>query len=614
MRNIRGWVMVGAMLTTLAVQAQNITKTRMAIPRAGEAVVRDQTVDYAPILQNFEMPQPGTDRYRMEQLKAQIKAQPPQQSQHHARAAASVTAPALMRNFGGNSYAGSIPNDNDMAISNDGILMSCINTNIWMWDVDDDTLLYQASLETFSSILNIPNAKFDPRVMYDPEADRFIVTFLRGFTDSTSYIILGFSQTNDPTGAWNFYSLPGNPFGTLEWTDYPMIAITKDEFVVTGNLLGTGEPWETGFKQTLIWQIRKRDGYNGDTLTTQLWSGINYGGQPIRNLRPVKGGAGLHGPNLYFLSNRNFTGVNDSIFIVELTDTIGGNDTLLIDVRRSNTPYGFPPNGDQQYNLWLNTNDCRILSAYIENDRIHFAGNTNDFATSRPAVYHGTIDLLNNMAVTATVIGDSILDYGYPNLAYTGNGPGDDQCIILLNYTADQHWAGMTSIYFDGTGYSPTTLVKAGDNFINPPGFGSPMRWGDYSGAQRRYNIPGTIWVSGTYGRADRRHATWIAELGNPNFVAQQQPAPQATGLMAYPNPTQDRVSVEFTLDKSQNLDISLYDAQGKLVKVFIRDKVKQGRNEFSISTQDLSPGIYFLQLKGDQGMVASKKIIRNGN
>lgn len=609
---IKNCLMAGAMLISAQLSAQGVTRTTYQVPLDAQSVVREITEDFAPVLVNYEMPQPGTDRYRMAQLKEEIKAKPPKGYQAKAQKTNALVAPTLMQNFEGNKFSGSIPNDNDMAISNGDKMVACNNTTIWFWPDLNDTAQLKLSLEAFSTILNIPDDKFDPRVIYDPEADRFVVTFLRGSTDTTNYIVVAFSQTNDPLGAWNFYTLPGNPFSRPEWSDYPIISLTKHELVITVNLVGTGEPWETGFKQTLIWQIKKSDGYSGQPLTSQMWSDIHFGGKPIRNLCPVRGGSGLNGPNLYLLSNRNFATTNDTIFVVELTDTIGGNDTLLINYRQTNTAYGFPPNGDQRYNLWLNTNDCRVLSAYQEGNTIHFAGNSNEFGSARASVYHGTVNITNNLAVTGTIISDSILDYGYPNLAYTGTNPGDDEFIMLLNFTADQVNAGMCAIYFDGTGYSETTLVKAGDNYINPPNYGSPMRWGDYSGAQRKYNLPGTVWVCGTFGRSDRRHATWIAELGNPLFVAQTPPAVSPTEVQAYPNPTQDRVSVEFSLEKAQNMDISLYDAQGRLVKAFIRDKVKAGKNEFSFSTADLPTGIYFLNLVGDQGKVASKKIVKN--
>jgi hypothetical protein len=73
--------------------------------------------------------------------------------------------------------------------------------------------------------------------MYDPKADKFVLMCPVGFVDSTSKIIVGFSQTNDPNGNWNLYTLPGNPLNNNLWSDYPMISMTEKELFLSINLL-----------------------------------------------------------------------------------------------------------------------------------------------------------------------------------------------------------------------------------------------------------------------------------------------------------------------------------------------------------------------------------------
>lgn len=592
-------------------------KTPMRLAPIGSVNIRtDVKMDFQPSYEHLEMPMPGSKRHAYDMMKREIAENPPVANPAVAKASATAGKPNVLRNFVGNNYNNRIPNDNDVAISNDGKLVSVINSTIWAWDVNADSIIYNIGLEGFSTSLGIPNDKFDPRVMYDPDFDRFVVAFLRGFTDTTSYIMLAFSQTNDPSGTWNFYALDGAPFPDSSWTDFPMMALTQDEFFITGNLIGTGEPWETGFRQTLIWQIDKEDGYNGDTLDMQLWSNINYGGKPIRNLRPVKGGSQLYGPNMYFLSNRNFDAVNDTVFIVEVTDTMGGNDTVLVNMRITDTPYGFPPNALQYFNYRLATNDCRFLSAFIENDKIQFAGNTTNFDTTgggaKASLYHGVVDMNNNMSVTGTIITDSLLGFGYPNLAYTGNGPAEDDFILVFNYSSYDSFAGMKAIYYDGTDYSEPTVVHAGESHITIPGFGQTLRWGDYTGCQRVYNDPGRVWFSGLWGGLGRRYATWIAELGKPGIVSAEpaQPVP-ALEAKSYPNPVQNRVFVEFELPSAQNINISLYDIQGRIVHVFLQDKLKGGKNRFSFLTDDLPAGVYVLNIRNEGGILASKKIVK---
>jgi len=63
---------------------------------------------------------------------------------------------------------------------------------------------------------------FDPRAIYDPIADKYIVSWLAGNTSNSSLIVIGFSETNDAAGNWNLYALTGDPNNNGQWSDYPM--------------------------------------------------------------------------------------------------------------------------------------------------------------------------------------------------------------------------------------------------------------------------------------------------------------------------------------------------------------------------------------------------------
>ena len=52
--------------------------------------------------------------------------------------------------------------------------------------------------------LGLLDRYYDPKVIYDPLSDRFILVFLEGSTSSDTRIVVGFTETNDPTQTWNF--------------------------------------------------------------------------------------------------------------------------------------------------------------------------------------------------------------------------------------------------------------------------------------------------------------------------------------------------------------------------------------------------------------------------
>ena len=69
-----------------------------------------------------------------------------------------------------------------------------------------------------------------------------------------------------------------------------VLSLSEDELFITGNLLANGVSWQLGFQQSLIWQIDKFDGYNGETdLDFQVWSDIKDDTISVRNIHPARG-------------------------------------------------------------------------------------------------------------------------------------------------------------------------------------------------------------------------------------------------------------------------------------------------------------------------------------
>lgn len=570
--------------------------------------------DYFPRLQNLEAPAPGGESYKawLRAYKQELYEDYVPTGRVSAKTRATAPAPNINRNFEGNLGFDGTPSDNHGCVSNGGIVISAINSNVHMFD-GNGGLLQNISLYNLSGNLGLTTDMFDPRCFYDPNEDRFVLCWLHSRTDTTNNIVVAFSQTNDPTGNWNLYALPGNPLVNRTWTDYPMIALTEHEVFITGNAIWQDSTsWQTGFSETYIWQIRKQDGYNGDSLTVALHDSIDFGGKSIRNLCPVKGGSGLPGPNMYFLSERNFDASNDTFFIVEVTDTIGAAGAqVTIDYIRSGLAYGMPPDGRQRFNQILATNDSRVLDAFIENNMVQFVQNTLDPSTGFCGIYHGIIpDITGSLNMSGHIIGDSLLDFGYPGISYSGLQAGDLDAVITMNYTgpdADKY-AGFGAVYFDGIAdYSEFVTIKTGDNFINVIN-GVFERWGDYSGSQRKYNEPGVIWTMGGWGKTNRTSGTWITEIFHPTIAS--RPEPTQPHAVTWPNPALDMVNVEFELTSGAPLQFHMTDMQGRKVFEMEANRVKSGKNKFSFATRDLENGLYVLRIQQGNLLITTQKVV----
>ncbi|MEI8204688.1 MAG: T9SS type A sorting domain-containing protein [Bacteroidota bacterium] len=517
----------------------------------------------------------------------------------------------ILRNFNGNPTGGGVPNDNTLAISNGNKLVSCVNTEMSMWDVNNDTVqsYSSVSLAAFCDTLHVAGSLSDPKLIYDPEFDRFVVVFFAGNTDSITTLILGFSKTNDPTQEWNLYTLPGNPFHDTTWFDYPAIALTKKEFFLTGNLLFNGGTWQTSFKQSIIWQINKEEAFNGLPLNTLLWDSIQCNHVPLRNIHPVQGSEALYGDKVYLLSNRNFAVQSDTIFLITISDIIANQPELNVHLIHADKAYGMAPDAYQGLSR-LATNDARVLGAFYHNNQIQFVFNSIDTTSGRPSVYHGILSgLSGNYSIHGNIISDTV-DLGYPNIAYCGNYPNDYQSIISVNHASKTVFSGFSRYFYQGNDlYSKRAITKFGTSFATSV----YSRWGDYSGSQRKYNQPGIVWASGSWGYKYlqyRLNATWIAELKTPfEYVPNQIPGEYSTKV--FPNPSMDEISnCEFDLPSDSHLLANLYDINGRLVKKLLDKDVKAGSFVLSFSTTPLSKGMYFISIEVDGKKMKSEKLL----
>jgi hypothetical protein len=67
-----------------------------------------------------------------------------------------------------------------------------------------------------------------------------------------------------------------------------------------------------------------------------------------------------------------------------------------------------------------------------------------------------------------------------------------------------------------------------------------------------------------------------------------------------YPNPVRERATVEFAVKEKQDVTIALYNTLGQRVKTLSRDTPPAEQTQrASLSTDDLSSGLYVVRLKG---------------
>lgn len=580
----------------------------MTWPRGGITSPGMISEDFHPNLQVLEMPHPsGRERRKREALSARTTG-----ANDTLTILGLAQAPVVNQSFSGNLWDFRTPNDNHLAISNDGKLVSVINSLIYMYDTEPTIRIRKSvSLAAFSQPLGYTESKYDPRVLYDPDADRFIVVYLNGSLDTTSRIIIAFSKTNDPLNDWYLYALDGNPINNQTWSDFPTVGLSSGELFITFNTFLNGSMNNSGFVESTIWQINKQDGFQGDSLRTRYYTGMAHQGKSYFNITPLQGGDGLYGPDMYFISNRNLSPGSDTFFLFHINGLIQTNPTPTVQVLQSDIAYGVPPGAHQPNGDTLDTNDARILSGFYQNGQIQVVGNTEVGRTGLAGIYHGTIPDAGNPSIKLNIIGDTVLDLGYPSIAYAGVVPGDFNSLITVNFSGPGTNSGYAALYYDKLGYySWLHEVKSGETPVDIL-IGTMERWGDYSGIQRKYNNPGTAWAAGSYGRNNVHH-TWISKLVSPELTGIENPGSPRVDAVVFPNPVTDHLQVRFTMVESARLTIALYSLDGRRMHVLLADAIKPGTHLFSCSVDPLPPGIYFLTASDPNGLaVFTRKVVK---
>lgn len=85
----------------------------------------------------------------------------------------------------------------------------------------------------------------------------------------------------------------------------------------------------------------------------------------------------------------------------------------------------------------------------------------------------------------------------------------------------------------------------------------------------------------------------------------------QAFGVSLFPNPTSDRVNINVNMEEANRLSIDVYDYTGKHLERIIDENRPGGFQYIWYSTQNLSSGMYYIEIQsGDKRM--TKKLIVN--
>lgn len=542
-------------------------------------------------------------------------------SQYTAQQKTLGNAPAVGNSFKGTEVKGFTPPDNSVAIGNDGKIVCVTNQNFEVYDTNGNQLLTQADWNIFLDAgwpdsTYLVRGKFDPRVLFDPYHDRYILCILHEYYDTAqSTVLLSFSETNDPLGNWYCYAISGNPLLNRAWTDYPSMGINAYELFFNANLFGTAAD-NYAYKGTYIHQIDLDSAYAGGMLQYRTWS--NFDITKYITIKPAPSGlmANDYESAMHLVTmNPN----EDSlVHLFTITDTMNAPN-VAITHQQYKIPYysvcsdGTIKDPNNPIADTISTGSSWIHNAFILDSTIHFTFSAN--VNGDCGINLGQIDLATQTA-TYTTYSEPGNMLAYPAIAPFGYHNQDHNVVMAYLRASDSILPEVCVIAIDENMiWSSPQTIKTGDTIVNILPLPYHERWGDYTGIARKYNATRPeAWLFGCYSANTpprlNSWGSWIAQLKTNNGALRTEDLTSRKNVTLYPNPTKDIYSLTFEIEKQSKVNIVIYDVNGRKIKTLFDGDMPLSKSQLSFNRNALSSGQYFLQISVEGEAITKKLLI----
>ena len=535
-----------------------------------------------------------------------------------------MEVPPIVKGGFETSFRNYMPNDDDVAISNQGMVVAMTNSYVSIFDEHGNQVKQVTDLDFFNVPVptGLDNVNvFDPHVSYDPIRDRWIavIDYINYNSNivydlKSSNISLGFSKTSDPTGEWNFYHINSyykiGPFSV--GLDYPELAFTETELIVTGNLTRfNGE----GTRHTVLYQIPFEKGYAGESLDMATHIMENYPG-----FRACSNRFGSPSDKLYLIhSSANAPSLGTrTLDFAYLDGTIGQNGKITYVYNLNMDKYYYePPHASQKgSSIQFNIQKCVFRSGFADGNKIYAVQST--MHNGNAALYYLVLEVDANdpefSKVSTRIISEDDKHIAFGSIGFAGvkDSRGVNAIAIGCCYASPDHYPGIGMYYITPDGdVSDMVIVKEGEFRLNwPSQSGDVGRWGDYTDIAERYNFPGELWVAGGYGRTDGRSGSYVGKVVVNSHSAEIEETEIGSGKV-YPNPAQNYISADFEIATKGMYHVTLYGLDGKKVSVLKSKILKEGVATFGADISAIKNGFYLLKIEGEEGgVVYSEKLV----
>ena len=512
-----------------------------------------------------------------------------------------IDAISLKYHWTGPSYNGWRPADCDIAVGNLHIMV-VTNEQFHIYDRTSSHNLMQTN--TFQNFF--PSATglniFDPKVIYDPWAGRWIFICLSR-SGTQSYYRVAVSQSSDPTGSWWTYKFNAHVNGsttTTLWADYPGLGFTSGTestgaIVITSNQYNQSDD----FQYAKIRVLKRSQLYVGGAAGWwDVWNFTNQDASKAFTTKPAQNWWSGAGANVMLMNTKSSAW--DKVTTWRITDPTGSPSltrTHTINV----TSYQAPPNAPMQGGGTVDAFDCRTQDVIYLNGSLF---------TAYPDAHNwgsGTncnIRYLKVNESTGAVQEDQGTGlngfwYIFPDVAPQYNPPfTGDSVGFSFSRSGSTIYPEARVTGYTGTAWISSVQVEAGTGNLG----GGTNRFGDYNGIAIDSKQNGHFWSVG-----DRARSTsWgtgvgyfalspISPIGIQNEIGS---VPKEYNLSQnFPNPFNPVTKISFDLVNATFVKLVVYDLLGREVKTLVSEFVKPGKYEVVFNAAELSSGVYLYKL-----------------
>ncbi len=431
--------------------------------------------------------------------------------------AANPSPPPVVNFNGLNDNSTSIPPDVNGAVGPDHLMIT-LNTQVRIQDKEGN-VLSTITLDNFWSPLGGLTSTYDPKILYDHFADRWMICASANPQSNSSSTLIAVSQTSDPTGNWNLYKYDVDATNA-RWVDYPSIGFNEKWIVVGMNLF----PMTNQSTAHKIYVYDKADLYaNGTGVNTTFF---------ITNE-----GAAVVCPSI------NYDASSDKIYLFRTLSSGGGtiemktisgpvgNEVLSsVTVLTAGSGWGSSGNNNTNFGPQLGTdkliatNDHRIRHVVLRDSKLWVVHTVFLPAAlpTRCGVQYWETDTLGNILQRGRIEDpNGIRFFSFPSIAVNNK---NDVLIGYASYSSDQYVGGSYSFRKASdpvNTFKDEYFFKSGESVYFKDFGSSRNRWGDYSNTVIDPTNDSVFWTIQEYaGFPSNQWATWWAKIDPYTDVA----------------------------------------------------------------------------------------------